>query len=64
MSNDELEHAAWKHLDCYEENRTVAFHARWGKGTRPLGRRRHLSRSGNDRFDLFVKYPVLQASRT
>jgi len=42
MSNDELEHATWKNLACYEENRTVAFHARRGKGTR------HLSRSGND----------------
>jgi hypothetical protein len=42
MSNDELEHTTWKDLACYEENRKVAFHARWGKGTR------HLSRSGND----------------
>ena len=48
ISNNELGHAARKDLDCQKENHTVAFHARWGKGTGPLGRRRYLSRSGND----------------
>jgi hypothetical protein len=31
MSNAELGYAAWKDLDCYEENQRVAFHARAGK---------------------------------
>jgi hypothetical protein len=48
MSNNELGHVAWEDLDCYKENHTVAFHARWGKGTGPLGRRWYLSPSGND----------------
>ena len=48
MSNCELGHAARKDLDCQKENHTVAFHARWGKGTGPLGLRQYLSRSGNN----------------
>jgi hypothetical protein len=45
--NDELGHAAWKYLDCYEESHTVGFRVRRGKGPWPLGCQRHLSRSRN-----------------